>query len=103
MSWARPMQLGTGFLPEDDLPGMRRTPAVISDRLWRSYLNADPSVIGKTVAVNRTTFTIVGVVGPAFGGLERPVDPWLPLSAVPATGLVTSVGLNQREVTAGST
>ena len=26
---------------------------VISDRYWRSHLNADPSVIGKTLRINR--------------------------------------------------
>jgi putative ABC transport system permease protein len=88
------IQLGTGFLADDDRPGMRRTPAIISDRLWRSYLEADPDVIGRTVTVNKTIFTIVGVVDPAFDGLERPLDLWLPLSAVPATGMVTAVGLS---------
>ena len=87
------MQQGTGFLPEDDLPGMRRTPAIISDRLWRAYLDADADVVGKAVIVNKTPFTIVGVLEAAFDGLDRPVDLWLPLSAVPATGMVTAVGL----------
>ena len=87
------MQLGSGFVAEDDQPGMRRAPAIISDRLWRTYLNADPSVIGQTVTVYRTVFTIIGVLEPAFDGLDRPVDLWLPLSAIPATNLVTPVGL----------
>ncbi len=87
------LQQGTGFLPEDDLPGMRRTPAIISDRLWRSYLDADVDVIGKSVVINKTPFTIVGVLDAAFDGLERLVDLWLPLSAVPATNMVTAVGL----------
>jgi predicted permease len=88
------MALGSGLLPEDDLPGLRRTAVVISDRLWRSYLSADPHVIGQVVTVNRTAFTVVGVLEPAFDGLDRPVDLWLPLSAVPATNMVTAVGLS---------
>jgi predicted permease len=56
-------------------------------------LNADPSVIGQTVTVYQTVFTIIGVLEPAFDGLDRPVDLWLPLSAMPATNLVTPVGL----------
>ena len=87
------MALGSGLLPDDDLPGLRRTVVVISDRLWRGYLNADPGVIGRAVTVNRTTFTIIGVLDPAFDGLARPIDLWLPLSAVPATNMVTDVGL----------
>jgi predicted permease len=86
-------QLGSGFIPADDAPGLARTPLIISDRLWRSYWNADPHIIGQPVTVNRTVFTIVGVLAPAFDGLSRPVDLWLPLSAQPATNMVTAVGL----------
>ena len=86
--------LGAGLLPEDDLPGLRRTAVVVSDRLWRNYLEGDPHVIGQTLTINRTTFTIVGVVEPTFDGLSRPVDVWLPLSAGTALGVVSSVGLD---------
>jgi putative ABC transport system permease protein len=88
------IQKGAGLLPEDDLPGLRRPVVLISDRLWRNYLEADPDVIGRTLTVDRTTFTIVGVVEPRFDGLDRPVDVWMPLSAGPALGMVTSAGLD---------
>jgi predicted permease len=87
------MHLGTGFLPEDELPGLRRAPAIVSHQLWRTYFDADPALVGRAVSVNRTAFTVVGVLGPDFDGLAHPVDLWLPLSAVPATNLVTPVGL----------
>jgi predicted permease len=86
------MHLGAGFLPEDDRPGLRRAPAIISHQLWRRYFNADPTVVGQGVSVNRTPFTVVGVLEPDFDGLARPVDLWLPLSAVPALDVVTAVG-----------
>jgi predicted permease len=88
------IQQGAGFRPEDDLPGLRRTGVIVSDRIWRRYLEADPNVIGQTLTINRTVFTIVGVVEPSFDGLTRPVDVWLPLSAGPALGMVTSAGLD---------
>jgi hypothetical protein len=88
------LQQGSGFLPEDDLTGLRRPAVIVSDRLWRRYLDADPNVIGQTLTVKRTAFTIVGVVEPAFDGLSRPVDVWLPLSAGGALGMVTSAGLD---------
>jgi predicted permease len=85
--------LGAGFVAEDDLPGLRRAPAIISDHLWRHYFNADRDVVGQGVSVYGHPFTIVGVLDPAFDGLDHPVDLWLPLSAQPVTNLVTSVGL----------
>src|SRR6516162_7624696 len=42
--------------------------AVISSRLWRTYFNADPSIVGKTIRVNQHELTIVGVAPPDFRG-----------------------------------
>ncbi len=57
---------------------------VLSDGLWRSRFGADPNVVGRTVAINRHVFTVVGVA-PAgftgiFGGLAESL--WMPLSAL---------------------
>ncbi|MFY9852462.1 MAG: ABC transporter permease [Terracidiphilus sp.] len=56
---------------------------VLSDALWRSLFNADRSIVGRTVSVNRHLFTVVGV-GPArfagiYGGMAD--SAWIPLSA----------------------
>ena len=75
------MQLGNGFVPEDDLTGNRRAPIVISDGVWRSHFGSDRSVIGLPVSVAGKPFTIVGVLERQFDGLGRPVDMWMPLSA----------------------
>jgi predicted permease len=42
--------------------------AVISDRLWRRHFSADPLAIGRTIQVNATIFTIVGITPPRFTG-----------------------------------
>jgi predicted permease len=59
--------------------------AVISDGYWHRRLNADPSVIGRAVLLNKTAFTIVGVTPPEFFGerVRRPPDLWVPLSFQP--------------------
>jgi putative ABC transport system permease protein len=59
-------QIGPGF-PENG-PQFHRTEliAVISDRLWRSRYNADPSIIGRQLAMDSLRYTIVGVMAPAF-------------------------------------
>src|SRR5579863_2760338 len=56
---------------------------VLSDGLWRDRFNADPSVVGRPVSINRHVFTVVGVAptefAGIFGGLAEAA--WVPLSA----------------------
>ena len=80
----RPL-LGRMFTPEDDRAGATPT-AVISYRLWSKQFSGDSSAVGKTVEVNGTLFTIVGVTRPEFFGETLQTDPpemWLPLSTQP--------------------
>jgi predicted permease len=59
--------------------------AVISHRLWQQYFQGDPSVLGRTVRINRHKVTIVGVAPPDFRG-DYPgisMDGWVP---APLTG-----------------
>ena len=57
---------------------------VLSDALWRDRFNADPSVIGRAVSINRHVFTVIGVAprefSGIFGGLAEAA--WVPLSAL---------------------
>ena len=78
------MQLGRGFLPEEESASAPVTVAVLSDHLWRTALSADPSIIGRTIRLNGRPFTVVGVAPPSFGGhsLET-MNLWVPLTAYP--------------------
>ena len=44
---------------------------VISDRYWTNRFSRSPSVIGKTISINLTPMTIVGVNSPGFTGHLR--------------------------------
>jgi predicted permease len=44
--------------------------AVISYAFWKSHFAGDPDVLGKTVRLDRHTFTVVGVTPPWFRGLD---------------------------------
>ncbi|HTX77057.1 MAG TPA: ABC transporter permease, partial [Terracidiphilus sp.] len=59
--------------------------AVISDGYWRSHLNADPSIVGKTIRVNQHEMTVVGVAAPQFHGALPAVnfDLWVPYMDMP--------------------
>ncbi|HEY9463336.1 MAG TPA: ABC transporter permease, partial [Vicinamibacterales bacterium] len=56
----------TGVLaPDDD-----RT-AIVSDRLWRTSLKADPAIVGQSITIDGVPRTVVGVLPPDFS--FRPV------------------------------
>ena len=52
---------------------------VISYRFWTRRFNRDPSVIGKTIQVNRVSVTVIGVTPPGFGGTMQ-VGEWVDIS-----------------------
>jgi hypothetical protein len=77
--------VGRPLLASDDRLPPAEPVAVISDAYWASRFGRDPSVIGRRVRFNATTFTIVGVAPRGFfgeGAGEMP-DIWTPLTAQP--------------------
>jgi putative ABC transport system permease protein len=54
--------LGRGFAGGEDERESRVV--ILSDRLWRRRFAGDPGVIGRTIALNDQSFTIVGVLRP---------------------------------------
>lgn len=58
-------QLGRAIEPADDQPGHQHV-AVISAALWNSRFAATADVLGKALVLNRESYTIIGVMPPAF-------------------------------------
>ncbi len=71
--------LGREFAAEDDRRGAPPV-AVLTHRYWRRTLNADPSVIGRTILVGGKSVTIVGVLERGFRGLDLTEKPDLYLA-----------------------
>ncbi len=65
---------GRAFLTDAAAPDDDRT-AIVSDRMWRTSLGADPAIIGQSITVDGLPRTIVGVLPPDFS--FRPVIPRL--------------------------
>jgi putative ABC transport system permease protein len=59
-------QIGAGFPDGGPLFVQNELVAVISDRLWRTRYNADPSIIGRTLNLSGTPYVVVGVMPPKF-------------------------------------
>ena len=73
-------QVGRFFHMSDE-HGLNSAPyIVLSDALWRTRFNADPQVIGTTVALNKHPFTVIGVAPKQFNGTEIFLWPdfWIP-------------------------
>jgi predicted permease len=66
-------QIGRTIAPDDDRPTAAPV-GVISYKYWMSRFGGNPSVVGARVRVNNVPVTIVGVLPPAFTGVEQPVD-----------------------------
>ena len=80
--------LGRFFTVEEERREERL--AVLSYGLWRGAFGGDPRVLGRTLHVGRTTFTVIGVAPRGFTGLRLGApDLWLPLAAA-APALVSS-------------
>jgi putative ABC transport system permease protein len=77
--------------PDDDRPHGRQI-VVLSDRVWREQLNADPTVIGRAIELNRMAHTVVGVMPPAFSFPEG-VDLWVPLTPSMSDRAIASRGI----------
>ena len=81
MIGVRPLH-GRTFLPEEDhLPG---DPVVIlSHALWKSRYGADQDMVEKSIQIDGTSYTVVGIAPESFPGLDGTAQLWTPLTSMP--------------------
>jgi putative ABC transport system permease protein len=72
----RQAALGRIFTEADAPTAEAERPMVISDRLWRTVFAASPDVVGQTLALDGTNYTIVGVMPHDFFFPSRDTDFW---------------------------
>ena len=72
-------------LTSDDFQPSAEGAVVLSQRAWRRYFGADPQIVGTTLRIGESLFTVVGVMSSSFAypdwGADN--DLWLPLSQLP--------------------
>jgi putative ABC transport system permease protein len=61
--------------------------AILGYALWQSRYAGDPAIVGRTIQVDATPHTVVGVLPRAFSGLSGNSDVWLPLAQVDSEDL----------------
>jgi len=78
--------VGRGFGPgEDGGPGEHPV-AVVSHDMWQDRLGGDVDLVGQTISLNRTPYTVVGILPEGFRGhrpLASATDVWLPMMQIP--------------------
>jgi predicted permease len=81
-----PAQLGRLLTPDDDRLDAPVT-AVLGDEFWRAKFQADRSIVGRTVDIDGTPTTIVGIAPPGFrvphGFNVLHADVWSPIRFTP--------------------
>ena len=77
--------LGRFFDQNDDVHPGASPYAVLSYGAWQSRFGGDPSIVGKTIRLNRLPYTVFGVAPPDFHGTELFYWPevWVPMMMQP--------------------
>jgi putative ABC transport system permease protein len=70
--------VGRAFLPQEEQQGSSSV-TLLSDRLWRSRFGADPNILGKTILLDGTGHTVIGIMPPGFA-FPYDAELWLPLA-----------------------
>ena len=75
-------RLGRGFREDEDTVPGRDAVVVLGRDFWKHEFGSDPSVVGRTIRLNGTAFTVIGVAPESFPGMQvfsRP-DLYMPLA-----------------------
>ena len=78
------LQLGRGIAELEDVPGGPMV-IVLSDRLWRQAFEADPGVLGRTVSIDGSPATVIGVLPPDLDFPAKDTYFWAPIQQSAAT------------------
>jgi len=77
---------GRLFFPDEDTKPSGNNVAVLSYSLWANKFGSDPNLIGKTLTLNATSYTVIGVAPRGFKGtitFFSPEEVWIPISMYP--------------------
>jgi putative ABC transport system permease protein len=75
--------LGRAFLTGEDQPGHDHV-LILSQGLWKRRFGSDPSVVGRTVHLNREDYVVIGVMPADFRLLGFIPQLWTPLTLTAA-------------------
>jgi putative ABC transport system permease protein len=74
---------GRAFGPDEDVAGSDDV-ALLSHGLWQRRFGGDPGVVGRTVELDGTSVTVLGVMPEGLAFPDMDTDVWLPAGIDPA-------------------
>jgi predicted permease len=77
--------LGRWFTADEDTPGARQV-AILSHGFWSRRFARDPTIVGRTIALNGVSMEVVGVMPPSFTFPDSRVAVWMPEPLTRAAG-----------------
>ena len=87
--------IGRTFLPEEDsIPGAHPA-AVLGYGLWQRRYGGDRAAVGRTITLEGTPLTIVGVMPEGFRGLSGTAELWTTVAMAPALSYREFLTTNQ--------
>jgi predicted permease len=78
--------LGRFFFPDEDTKPSGNNVAVVSYSFWANRFGSDPNLLGKTLTLNATSYTVIGVAPRGFRGtitFFNADEIWIPTSMYP--------------------
>ena len=76
-----PPLLGRTFLPEEEPPGKNHV-VVLNYNLWQSRFGGDRGIVGKSITLSGTPYTVIGVMPRSFQW-PQDVQLWVPINVDP--------------------
>jgi putative ABC transport system permease protein len=73
-------QIGASFTPAQEHDPI----ALLSNALWATSFGRDPSILGKSIALDGKTYTIVGVMPAGFHFPDDEIEVWTPVGGIAA-------------------
>jgi len=72
-------EVGAGFEPQNDLPNGEQA-VLLSYGTWRDHFRGDPGIVGKSIVLDRLSFTVRGVLPERLRYPTEDTEIWLPPS-----------------------
>lgn len=82
MLGVKPVQ-GRTFLNEEDQPGHENV-VILSYGLWKRRFAADPHIIGQSITMSSSNYTIIGIMPATFQFPDRNTHLWTPIAFTPS-------------------
>ena len=71
--------LGRAFKTDEEAPGHDHV-VILSDGLWKRRFGGDAKVVGRTVLIDGSPFTVIGVLPFSYQFFQPDLEMWMPLA-----------------------